>query len=614
MNSIANHKIEKLVAQIEAQDLKVLHAAIHSSDDIIRNIVDSRRQLIAMLERELMAETARESARIEDVYTCNEDILEFIQLWCDRVKKIGFKTTMLSNEDYCHLVIDAYIPQSWNWMTDLVILIYPRDETIFNSLSVRGQKNIVAICDPDNCVDPKKIAPGFDRIFISTDYLDLADKISKINTRVRHVTTLHCDPEHPKTVETLEKVQESLKLGRKTAQIGVNTSARFGHSWACNILKNMPKMTKYPNLSDLRITGVKNAVVVAPGPSLEKNIARLKEVQDSLFIVTVLRAVGIMEQHGITPDLVVQIDALSDSEAQHLAANPPTNITNLFLEGAVNPVLFDLKANQIIWSLLQHVDEVHHLYGTQPTPFSAPSVALYAAHLCQSLGMESICLLGQDLAAKGNTFYATGATEHLQQSGNAMHFNIPTPGFWGGTVNTRQDFAFYLEQYAILAKQWKKINPDLLLVNATEGGAFIDGFDHMRFDDFLALLQPPNKTTKKSLKFDTKKIVARDDILNFHKQTAHKLDTIIKLASKIVKLDQQLDINAGKQKKLQKLLHHFSELNQQAPFLELAMQQEITETVGNAKSTSSIPSYAEFFRKVQDAAAILKKAAKATVR
>jgi hypothetical protein len=614
MNSIANHKIEKLVAQIEAQDLKVLHAAIHSSDDIIRNIVDNRRQLIAMLERELMAETGRESARIEDVYTSNQDILEFIQLWCDRVKKISFTPSMLSNEDYCHLTIDAYMPQSWNWMTDLVILIYPRDETIFNSLSARGQKNIVAICDPENCVDQQKIAPGFDRVFISTDYLDLADKISKINTRVRHVTTLHCDPEHPMTAETLEKVQESLKLGRKTAQIGVNTSARFGHSWACNIIKNIPKMAQYPNLSDLRVTGVKNAVVVAPGPSLEKNIARLKEIQDSLFVVTVLRAASIMERHGITPDLVVQIDALSDSEAQHLAANPPTNITNLFLEGAVNPVLFDLGANQIIWSLLQHVDEVHQLYGTQPTPFSAPSVALYAAHLCQSLGMESICLLGQDLAAAGDTVYAAGATEHLQQSGEALQFNIPTPGFWGGTVHTRQDFAFYLEQYAILAEQWKQINPDLLLINATEGGAFIDGFDHMRFDDFLALRHLPDTTTKKTLNFDTKRTVAQDDIVTFHQRTAHNLGTIMKLASKIITLDQQPDINAGKQKKLQKLLRHFSELNQQVPFLELAMQQEITETVGNAKSTSSIPSYAEFFRKVQNAATILEQAATATIR
>ena len=114
--------------------------------------------------------------------------------------------------------------------------------------------------------------------------------------------------------------------------------------------------------------------------------------------------------------------------------------------------------------------------NSKPTTFRAPSVAMYAAYFCFEAGFESICLLGQDLATDGKALYCDGATKYLSPGGSLEGFDIPVPGFWGGEVLTREDFAYYIEQYSRLAERWKVNKPDLKLINATEGGALIEGF------------------------------------------------------------------------------------------------------------------------------------------
>jgi hypothetical protein len=606
MNSILDQKIAKLVERIEAQDIQVLKAGVQESDDNIRAAIDKRRSLIAMLERQLMAKTGKESANVEQVYRGNKDITQFIRIWCDQIRQVEFDRKKFENLDYCHRILDAFLPESWDWNKDLVLLTNPVDETIFRALRSRGQRNVLAFFSEKITIDQNRIQSGFERAILTSDYMILADGISKINTRVRHVTTLHCDPTHPQISEIAEKVQDALKLGRKTAQINVNTNTRFAESWGVNILKNVPNLARNPNLADIKFIGKNDAVVVSPGPSLQKNIEELKKVQDRFVIVTVLRAAKILNDYGIKPDLVVQIDALSDEEADNFAKNPLPKVKNLYLEGAVNPTLFEIDAEVTIWSLLQNIPEVHDVLNTQPTPFSAPSVSLYAAHLCQHLGMRSICLLGQDLSATKDAAYMEGATSILKPSAEAWQFNLPTRGFWGGTVNTRHDFAYYIEQYSILAEQWKHVNPNLLLVNATEGGAFLDGFDHKTFSDHIQDLKATAEGSNKVLVVDTARAISEELLEQFHQKLEYNLSNVSKIAHQIIKLDNERAFGNGKSKKIQKLVRKFSDLNKNTSLLELSMQSEITQTVGNSKETSTIPSYAEFFEKVDKKASNLR--------
>ena len=102
----------------------------------------------------------------------------------------------------------------------------------------------------------------------------------------------------------------------------------------------MPKMAQLGKLADLKVEGVKHAIVVAPGPSLDKNIHLLRANQERFFVTAPLRAAGVLEKHGVHPDLLFQVDALDEAEVEHFRVNMPKNIENLALEGKCKPCIF----------------------------------------------------------------------------------------------------------------------------------------------------------------------------------------------------------------------------------------------------------------------------------
>ena len=87
MHIETNNNTEKFIQGIVAQDLLVAEAAIQGIDEPIRSTIDARRKLLASLERELMAAAGREYVDVFDHYSPTPEIDDFINLWCDLVKK-----------------------------------------------------------------------------------------------------------------------------------------------------------------------------------------------------------------------------------------------------------------------------------------------------------------------------------------------------------------------------------------------------------------------------------------------------------------------------------------------------------------------------------------------
>ena len=66
---------------------------------------------------------------------------------------------------------------------------------------------------------------------------------------------------------------------------------------------------------------MKDAVIVASGPSLNKNVHILEEIQDQSFIVAALRSIKTLHDANIKPDLVIQLDAEDDDVAKDFSSN-----------------------------------------------------------------------------------------------------------------------------------------------------------------------------------------------------------------------------------------------------------------------------------------------------
>ena len=130
---------------------------------------------------------------------------------------------------------------------------------------------------------------------------------------------------------------------RKTSIANTITANKFGASWSQNLLKNLPLIAQAPNIHQLSVHGVKDAVIVASGPSLNKNVNTLAKIQDQVFIVSALRSLQTLHDANIKPDLVIQLDAEDDIIAREFATKLDIEIDNFLVELTVSP--WFLKSN-----------------------------------------------------------------------------------------------------------------------------------------------------------------------------------------------------------------------------------------------------------------------------
>ena len=65
---------------------------------------------------------------------------EFVDLWCGQIRNLEFRPIYLTDAEYCQRFVDCYLPKSWNWETDFVMLINPFDETLLLELAASAAR------------------------------------------------------------------------------------------------------------------------------------------------------------------------------------------------------------------------------------------------------------------------------------------------------------------------------------------------------------------------------------------------------------------------------------------------------------------------------------------
>jgi hypothetical protein len=147
------------------------------------------------------------------------------------------------------------------------------------------------------------------------------------------------------------------------------------------------------------------------------------------------------------------------------------------------------------------------------------SVSVSALRLALFTGANPIALVGQDLALTNGKVYSnhsvlggvdvevdekTGSFVYKnvtadflrtgqeqgedRQNGRAKLFKLP--GYYGGEVNSRPDFYFFHNEFVSIAKEQVAQNSNIKLFNCTEGGAYIDGFEHVPLKQWAEALPP----------------------------------------------------------------------------------------------------------------------------
>lgn len=605
MNLVPNMKIEQRIVHVEAIETEIEHAAHSKNHDKIRLLVDQRRQALAELTSELTLAQRQKSTAATVTKTTNQKIKLFVNAWCDRIKTATPQDKPFLSLQFCDLFLDHTLPKSWNFNTDVLVIHAPISDRILHTAKDRGQKNIV-VFDANKTLQPDELAWASQAgILLCHTTRDIEIAFAILQSPAEQVVTISCDPDPAYAKDTKPLINEAITNGKKNRSENTLTATKFGKPWSTNVIKNLHHLAQNPNFHQLGVSGVENAVIVASGPSLTKNIGYLSKIQDSVFIVSALRSLPLLHKANIRPDLVIQLDAEDDQVAEELLKNLNFQIPNFLLELTVNQNFFQAQAERKICSLSRLFFDTHEYLGSKPTPFDSPSVSIYALYLCNFLKFKNICFVGQDLAAAGQKQYADGATSLLPAHAKLSMFDIEVPGFYGDTVLTRSAYHHQIKKCSTIARDLTALVTDIKLVNATEGGAFIEGFDHMSLKSFAKQQGLEGQPRTKKLTFTGEAGASETDIVSYLKAISKNMRQIVKIADKIIKLDQEPNKHRGLHRKIEKEISKFKSLNKNNSLLQISMQENIAKVIGTTHEAQKISSYSEFFEKTKSNALYL---------
>lgn len=284
-------------------------------------------------------------------------------------------------------------------------------------------------------------------------------------------------------VAFLRKINDSMS----SEIVNYMTQMRFANVTIKNLLDNVKylcdgyKTTHLVNVIPNDIPGI----VVAAGPSLNKNIHELKRAKGKAFIVAVDTAIKPLIAAGIIPDMFAIVDGkkpldlIKKEEAKEIPLVTTINASSDILKYHTGMKFFYNESYVIAEQILMHGDRQ---YGGVDT---GGSVATSAFSLLYKIGLTRIILVGQDLAFTDNKSHADGTFEKVMKEENTAGF-IMVEGNVEKEVPTTGSLKIYLDWYEkYIADIREREKEEYHIINATEGGAKIKGTEIMTLHDAI---------------------------------------------------------------------------------------------------------------------------------
>ena len=231
-------------------------------------------------------------------------------------------------------------------------------------------------------------------------------------------------------------VQRAVRAAQMNARARRDNAGRY----LLNTLRNLPCIVHGASPDRLRgkFDGVP-AVVVAAGPSLDRNLPALRALSDRPLIVATDTAWRPLATAGVDPHVVVALDPTA-ANGQHLVRVPSRRETWVLAEGSVDPAaLQPLSSRTATFKVGPH----HPWPWLQRLGLDRPlvnvwgSVLTAAYDLALGFGCDPVILVGADLAFTDERPYCRGTTfEQEWASHTARGVNLHT--VWRHTLESRQ--------------------------------------------------------------------------------------------------------------------------------------------------------------------------------
>lgn len=371
----------------------------------------------------------------------------------------------------------------------------------------------------------------------------------------------------------LEKIEEIYKECLTRIIFSRNTILMIGKEMTCNITNNYIDYIQQYSLGNLIkvFKGLKldeiPAIIIAAGPSLDKNIKQLKKAKGKAFLIAVDTALNPLAKEDIIPDISITVD--------------PHKPLMLFQnEKMINiPLVYALTSN----SKIKNFHRGMRIYQNSIDSFlnqfirrfkkqsafleTGGSVAHSAFSLAQRLGFKTIIFVGQDLAYPDDKEHSESVYNNSSRNNihnlNKEYFEVED--IYGKKVKTE----YNMNQYRLWFEQAVIVYPEIKFIDATEGGAKKKGMEVLTLKeamqqecklqkniDFDKII----KTTQKIFTEEEQKIILKEitEFSDTANDIRRRIYEGIKVYDKLDRLNQRQEYSG---KEFNKVIKKVTQLN-----------------------------------------------------
>lgn len=376
--------------------------------------------------------------------------------------------------------------------------------------------------------------------------------------------------------------------------ININTISRFDKLWAYNIASNVAKISTHYGVNKF-FDKYKNipAVIVSAGPSLEKNIRKLKEIKNKALIIAVDTAIKPLFSHNISPHFIITIDPQKKNSKYFRNVNFKESV--LIAESSVDKEAIDSFNGAIYFinSIFPLAKYFMEELGDRGDITTGGSVSTAAYDFAIRIGANPIIMVGLDLSfpnyqthIKGSYHEENFFTEiYKLDSYDSRIYKVLIAGnlreeknIYNEKVWTDSRFDMYKNWYEEQCLKYKKNK----FYNATEGGIKINGMENIKLEELTQNFNDIEINIDK----DDKNIERKNEILIKIKNGLIKIDNeISKIKPYIVnalELCDKINEDLKRHRKVDKLLESLTEydikildISKVNEFLGITMQKTI---------------------------------------
>ena len=550
--------LQSMLMEMAAISENILEAGAVGDEFKVRLGVDRMRQLnsdVQVVEEKYKTyfDTRPENEKLKiskilDQYKKSE---EFCKVWTQRYKNIAPIKVLLELPDGPGGILDMALPAAWDWKTDVIAFSDQSDARLVQQTISRGQVRTLVFCnnpiDEINRIngalyfdDPNKIEEYFPSL-----YPRLPKRICIFDTVIEPICVLGEEEieERKKFIDKTKKAYDALIMNK-------NTIGLLGESWITQGVENLPFIAKQPSFRHLaeKISNVP-VVIISPGPSLDKNIRQLKDIKSQALLIAPAQTAMALHKENIYPDIIMIADP--NDFLYVLDGFDMSKVSALLVGVCCHPELYKRYHNKIIsFNVNGPLDAwVSNIFDDHGYRGAGGSVSSMAFLLAKVLNCNPIILVGQDLSFSGERQYSEGCADgdvavEFEKNNNTFKYTkanpgfdevmrkmagenyqgraVTLPGYYGGTVLSKPDYAMFHSEFERMARQNFESNSPSRLLNCTEGGAYINGFEH------IPLLQAIKEIDMSDFPLLNKEQIFADIFQSVDKKTRfEKLNTVL---------------------------------------------------------------------------------------